>query len=99
MRSDNKVESHQGQVYLIAADYMSSNSDAKQLLRTQSFDMKELVDELGGSVFDGRNPRIYALAMRMWARVINTCFRRGYVLNVLHYKIGAGVTAVVPFGD
>ena len=99
LRWDNKVESHQDQVYLIAADYMSSNPDAKQLLRSQSFDQKELVDELGRSAFDGCNPRIHSLAMRMWARVINNCFRRGNVLNVLHYKIGAGVAAVVPFGD
>ena len=99
LRSDNKVESHQGQVYLIAADYMPSNSDTKQLLSTQLFDMKELVDELGRSAFDARNRRIYALAMRMWARVINICFRRGYVLNVLNYQTGAGVAAVVPFGD
>ena len=99
LRSDTKVESHQDQVYLIAAAYMSSNRDAKELLRTQSFDMKELVDDLGRSAFDGCQPRIYALAMQMWVRVINTCFRRGYVLNVLYYKIGAGVAAVLPFGD
>ena len=99
LRSDNNVQSHQDQVYLIAANYMSPSSDAKELLRNQAFDMKEFVDELGRSAFDGCNPRIHALAMQMWARVINTCFRRGYVLNVLHYKIGAGVAAVVPFGD
>jgi hypothetical protein len=37
--------------------------------------------------------------MRAVARVINICFRRGYVLNVFNYKIGAGLAAIVPFGD
>ncbi|CAF4897954.1 unnamed protein product, partial [Rotaria sp. Silwood1] len=97
LRFDNEVESHQ--VYLTAADYMPSSFDAELLLKDQPFDMKMLFDELGRLAFDARNHRIHALAMRALARVINICFRRGYVLNVFNYKVGAGFAAVVPFGD
>ena len=61
--------------------------------------MKILFDELGHLASDARNRRIHTLAMRAIARVINICFRRGYVLNVFNYKIGAGLAAIVPFGD
>ena len=97
LRFDNEVESHQ--VYLIAADYMPASSDAEILMKDQSFDMKILSDELGRLAFDARNRRIHALAMRAVASVINICFRRGYVLNVFNYKIGAGIAAIIPFGD
>ncbi len=97
LRFDNDVESRQ--VYLTAADYMPASSDAELLLKNQSFDMKMLFDELGRLAFDARNHRLHALAMRAVARVINICFRRGYVLNVFNYKIGAGFAAIVPFGD
>lgn len=97
LRFDNAVESRR--VYLTAADYMPANSDAEVLLKEQSFDMKILFDELGRLAFDARNRRIHALAMRAVARVVNICFRRGYVLNVFNYKIGAGIAALIPFGD
>ena len=97
LRFDNEIESHQ--VYLTAADYMPASSDAEILLKDQSFDMKMLSDELGRLASDARNRRIHTLAMRAVARVINVCFRRGYVLNVLNYKIGAGLAAIIPFGD
>jgi GTPase SAR1 family protein len=97
LKFDNEVESRQ--VYLTAADYMPASYDAELLLKNQSFDMKMLIDELGRLASDARNRRLHALAMRAVARVINICFRRGYVLNVLNYKIGAGFAALVPFGD
>ena len=97
LRFDNEVESRH--VYLTAVDYMPASSDAEILLKDQSFDMKQLLDELGRLASDARNRRIHALAMRALARVINICFRRGYVLNVFNYKIGSGFAAIVPFGD
>lgn len=97
LRFENDAESHQ--VYLTAADYMSASADAEILLKEQSFDMKMLMDQLGRLASDARNRRIHALATRAVARVVNICFRRGYVLNVLNYKIGAGFAAIVPFGD
>ncbi|UJR27811.1 hypothetical protein I4U23_009080 [Adineta vaga] len=97
LRFDNEMESHQ--VFLTAADYMPASSDAAILLNDQSFDMTILFDELGRLAADARNRRIHTLAMRAAARVINICFRRGYVLNVFNYKIGAGLAAIIPFGD
>ena len=97
LRFENEVESHQ--VYLTAADYMAASVDAEILLKDQLFDMQMLIDELGRLASDARNHRIQALAMRAVARVVNICFRRGYVLNVLNYKIGAGFAAILPFGD
>ncbi|CAF1650387.1 unnamed protein product [Adineta ricciae] len=97
LRFDNEMESHR--IYLTAADFMPASSDAETLLKTQSFDMKILIDELGHLACDARNRRIHTLAVRAIARVINVCFRRGYVLNVFNYKIGAGLAAIVPFGD
>lgn len=97
LRFDNDIETHP--VYLIAADYMPASSDAEQLLNEQAFDMKNLFNEISRLAFDARNHRIHALAWRALARVINICFRRGYVLNVFNYQLGAGLAAVVPFGD
>ncbi|CAF0823123.1 unnamed protein product [Adineta ricciae] len=97
LRFDNQMESHR--IYLTAADFMPASSDAETLLKTLSFDMKILIDELGHLACDARNRRIHSLAVRAIARVINVCFRRGYVLNVFNYKIGAGLAAIVPFGD
>jgi hypothetical protein len=39
------------------------------------------------------------LASRTVARATNTSFRRGYVLNVLKYKVAAGFASIIPFGD
>lgn len=97
LRFDNQVEGHH--VYVIAADYMPASSDAETLLKDQRFDMHLLIEELLVQASEARNHRIHALAMRAVARVINICFRRGYVLNVFNYKIGAGFAAIVPFGD
>ena len=97
LKFDNNIESQH--VYLIAADYIPSTTDAELLLKTENFDMKYLVEDLARLAFHARNRRIHALAMRCVARVVNICFRRGYILNVLNYKIGAGVAAIIPFGD
>ncbi|CAF0879049.1 unnamed protein product [Adineta steineri] len=97
LRFDNEIASHQ--VFLIAADYMPASSDAEILLKEQLFDMNMLVDELGRLACDARQRRIHTLAMRAVSRVINVCFRRGYVLNVFNYKIAAGLAAIIPFGD
>ena len=97
LRFENEIDAHR--VYLTAADYLPASSDAEMLLKEHLFDMDALLDELAHLASDARNRRIHALAMRGLARVVNTCFRRGYVLNVFNYKVGAGVAAIVPFGD
>jgi GTPase SAR1 family protein len=97
LRQDNLVESRY--VYLVACDYSPSNSDAAMLLKKQPFDFPELLNQLSRLAFDACSHRIHALAHRTIARAINTIFRRGYILNVLKYKVAAGFASIIPFGD
>ena len=86
-------------VYLTACDYSSNNGDAEHLLEDQSFNLNELLTELARLASSCQPNRIHPSATRMLQCVVNTCFRRGYVLNVLGYRIAAGFAAVIPFGD
>ncbi|CAF2115014.1 unnamed protein product [Rotaria magnacalcarata] len=95
--SDTIVQSRN--VYLVATNYTPENGDAELLLESHSFDLPELLKELSCLAFNARRHRIHALSMRTVAVVVNTCFRRGYAINVLKYKIAAGVAAVMPVGD
>ncbi|CAF2985262.1 unnamed protein product [Rotaria sp. Silwood2] len=97
IRYDIQVKSRH--VFLTAADYDWASIDAEMLLSAKSFDHDELVDKLSYLAFNASHRRIHLLTMRAVTRVINTCFRRGYVLNVLKYQILAGVAAIIPCGD
>ena len=97
LHSKYALESHH--VYLIACDYLPANEDAADLLREESFDYSILLDELSRLAFNPCSFRVHALANRVVTRAINTCFRRGYVLNVMKYKIAAGFASIIPFGD
>ncbi|CAF2007151.1 unnamed protein product [Rotaria magnacalcarata] len=97
IRLNNSVDNRF--VYLVAPDYKPSTSDADLLLKNNSFDLILLLDELSRSAFNAHNSRIHSLAKRAVARVINICFRRDYVLNVLKYQIAAGIGSIIPFGD
>lgn len=65
-----------------------SNDDLEKLLN----DIKNLPLNLHGN-------RLQTVAVRAMTRVINTCFRRGYVVNIMKYKVAAGIAAVVPLVD
>jgi len=97
LRLDNSIESRA--VYLVACDYSPNSDDAVLLLKEQSFDYSKLLTELSRLAFDACSYRIHALANRIIARAINTSFRRGYVLNILKYKVAAGFASIIPFGD
>lgn len=97
LETENAFESRP--VYLVACDYSPNNDDAMALLKEQSFDFSKLLDELGRLAFDSSSYRIHAIALRTIARAINTSFRRGYVLNVMKYKVAAGFASIIPFGD
>jgi hypothetical protein len=97
LRLDNSIESRS--VYLVACDYSPNSNDAILLLKEQSFDYSALLNELSHLAFDACSCRIHALAHRTIARAINTSFRRGYVLNVMKYKVAAGFASIIPFGD
>jgi GTPase SAR1 family protein len=97
LRTDNSIESRS--VYLVACDYMPQSNDAHLLLEEQAFDFSKLFNELSRLSFNTCSSRIHGLANRTIARAINTSFRRGYVLNVLKYKVAAGFASIIPFGD
>jgi GTPase SAR1 family protein len=102
IQQDNQVE--QRQVFLTMCTYSPESVDAKILLETESletqpFDFNALLQQLSGLASTARTKRIHALAMSGVYRVINTCFRRAYILNVLKYKIVSGIVAIVPFAD
>lgn len=88
-----------GTVYFIACDYCPTNADAISLLQEQAFDYVTLLNDLGRLAVDAYSYRLHALANRILARAMNTIFRRGYVLNVMKYKIAAGFASIIPFGD
>ena len=86
-------------IYFIACDYCPTNDDAICLLQEQAFDYVRLLNELSRLAVDAYAYRVHALALRILARAINTSFRRGYVLNVMKYKVAAGFASIIPFGD
>ncbi|UJR15122.1 hypothetical protein I4U23_002087 [Adineta vaga] len=91
LRLDNSIESRF--VFLVACDYSFKKNDIT------SFDFPLLIRELGRLAFDACSNRIHVLAHQTMARAINTSFRRGYVLNVMKYKVAAGFASIIPFGD
>jgi GTP-binding protein EngB required for normal cell division len=99
LREDTSIKSRD--VYLVACYYSAPNSDAHKLqeLKEQLFDFPDLLNTLGRLAYDAQHHRIHRLATRIIARAINTSFRRGYVLNVMKYKLAAGFASIIPFGD
>jgi energy-coupling factor transporter ATP-binding protein EcfA2 len=97
LRLENAIEARS--IYLVACDYCPNSSEAALLLKEQSFDYSSLLNELSRLAFDACSSRIHALANRTIARAINTIFRRGYVLNIMKYKVAAGFASIIPFGD
>ncbi|CAF0990113.1 unnamed protein product [Adineta ricciae] len=91
LRLKNRMKSQPN--FLVACD---PSSDVYDMM---SFDMPLLMKELGHLAYDTCSNRIHALAHRTIARAINIIFRRGYVLNVMRYKIAAGFASIIPFGD
>lgn len=97
LRQDNAVDSKE--VHLVACNYRLTSVNAAHLQREQPFDFLKLLDTLGKLTAANHSNLIRILATKTVVHVINTCFRHGYVLNVLKYKIAAGFAAIIPFGD
>jgi hypothetical protein len=87
-------------LYLIFCSY-HKNSSNKVLSEMEfgKFDLKKLIHDIQTLPLDLHKNSLLMTTMHATAKVINTCFRRGYVVNVLKYKIYAGLASVVPFGD
>lgn len=62
-------------------------------------DMEELIKHLQNLPPSLHGSRLQKMAVCAMAQVINTRFRRGYVVNIMKYKIAAGIAAVIPFAD
>jgi GTPase SAR1 family protein len=98
IKNDNAVESRS--VYFVACDYSPNNSDAEQLIEDHSFfDFHKLVDGLTTLAAGNYSSRVHQSANQVSVRVINTCFRRSYILNVAKYRVAAGFASIIPFGD
>ncbi|CAF1241274.1 unnamed protein product [Didymodactylos carnosus] len=97
IKRNNSGESNE--VYLVACDYSPPNSDADQLIQDQSFDFHALLGKVASLAATIHPERICSSAMGMFVQTINTCFRRGYILNSLKYGIACGVAAAFPCGD
>ncbi|CAF3956518.1 unnamed protein product [Rotaria sp. Silwood2] len=97
--SDNKGNKL-SDVYLT---FVSSENDThnqnSSILTYAQFDLETLINDISNLPISFHENRLQQMAMSATARVINICFRRGYALNVMKYKILAGFTAIVPFLD
>ncbi|CAF5030040.1 unnamed protein product, partial [Rotaria sp. Silwood1] len=63
------------------------------------FDLEKLSDDIKNLPHNFHANRLQKMCVTATAKIINSCFRRGYVVNVMKYKIYAGVAAVIPFAD
>lgn len=64
------------------------------------FDLEKLKKQLVElAITDSRSQRIHDLIIRTVTTVINTCFRRGYVIAKTKYRVAAAVASIVPFAD
>ncbi|CAF3593860.1 unnamed protein product [Rotaria sordida] len=63
------------------------------------FDLEKLINDIINLPISFHENRLQQMAIYATARIINICFRRGYTLNVMKYKILAGFAAVIPFLD
>ena len=94
LRQENDIDL--GAVYLVSCNYRTTNVDAAALQKDHIFDFSKLLDGLAQLAAETHLDRIHTLATRTVVRVINTCFRRGYILNSLKFKLGAGVASIIP---
>ena len=96
LRQDNAMESRK--VFLVAFNYRMTSLDAQLLSEEQFFDNKELIEKLGHITAQTLPDRVYRMAARTLIHITNTCFRRGYILNLLTYVIATCAVSVIPFG-
>jgi len=82
-------------IYLTFTSY---DEKLSQILYSES-DMEKLTKDIQQLPLSLNGSRLRRMAVCAMARVINNCFRRGYVVNVMKYKIAAGIAAVIPLGD
>jgi hypothetical protein len=82
-------------VYLMFTSYDENLSKMSYL----KDELKKLNDAIQNLPLSLPGNRLQNIAVHAMARVINNYFRRGYVVNVMRYKIAAGIAAVIPLCD
>ncbi len=103
IRQTVSVDIHGNQlskVYLTFTSY-DKNCRNKNLstMPFSLFDLEELKNDIRNLPKSLHGNRLQKMALGAMARVINNSFRRGYVINVMKYKIAAGIAAAIPFLD
>ncbi|CAF1150048.1 unnamed protein product [Didymodactylos carnosus] len=87
-------------VYLTFTSYdENSRNENLSKMSYSIFDLGKLINDINNLPISLYENRLQKMAVCAIAKVINNCFRRGYVVNVMKYKIAAGITAVIPFLD
>ncbi len=97
--SSGKNDVIKGATFLVCCNYWPSNSDAKKLQEDESFDFDNIHNILAQYSPPISRYRIPRLGTRALARMINTYFRRDYIINVLKFEIGTGFASIIPFLD
>ncbi|CAF2938001.1 unnamed protein product [Rotaria sp. Silwood2] len=76
-----------------------THNQTTSILSYVQFDLEKLINDIENLPLSFHENRLQQMAMHATSRVINICFRRGYALNVMKYKILAGFAAIIPFLD
>ncbi|CAF0761334.1 unnamed protein product [Didymodactylos carnosus] len=95
--SGNKLSD---EIFLTFSSYRMNNRNRNLSRMSYSkFDIDQLIDRMKNLPLNLHEKRLERMAVYATSRVINTCFRRGYVVSILKYKIQAGIISVVPFAN
>jgi GTPase SAR1 family protein len=87
-------------LYLTFCSYhKNSSNEILSKMEFGKFDLQDLINNIKTLPSDLQKDSLLMTNTHATAKVINTCFRRGYVVNILKYKIYAGVASVIPFAD
>ncbi|CAF1216073.1 unnamed protein product [Rotaria sp. Silwood1] len=97
--SDNKGKELSDVYLTFVSNENNTRNQNPSILTYAQFDLEKLINDIINLPLSFHENRLQQIAMYATARVINICFRRGYALNVIKYKILAGFAAVVPFLD
>lgn len=87
-------------IYLIFnPNNVTTDQSNSSILEYAKFDLEKLINDIKYLPSSFHEDRLTQMSVNAVARVINTCFRRGYALNAIKYKILAGIAAAIPFLD
>ncbi|CAF4690805.1 unnamed protein product [Rotaria sp. Silwood2] len=97
--SDNKGKQLSDVYLTFISNDNDTHNQTTSILPYVQFDLEKLINDIENLPLSFHENRLQQIAMHATSRVINICFRRGYALNVMKYKILAGFAAIIPFLD